>query len=401
MEDAEQPKLSSLFALSAGTGANAFIYGQKDNPSVQIPALEVKSAVSGHCQARKSVYFLKTHKCASTTVQRIFMRYGWDHGLSFVLPVARNYLGTPFPFDSRYVASFVASRDNRYDMFVLHSRLNPVEVKKVMKEGAPWVTILREPASLFESLWNYFDMHQFYHVNLTFFSRAFNLNGVYRRESGIGLNQMTFDLGYQMPIQMSPEELLHSYQEKDDLFDLVMIAERFDESLILLKDLMCWSTEDIAYVKLNFRSKDTSPSMPLRTKLRLRKLNYPDAILYDYFRGVFNQKVKDFGREKMRLEVQELREANARLFSECLSNELEEWDVETNSRWENRNISGWKIKNYSTKCRLLVMPETTLTDVLRKRQKDWRNSGWKLDMAKWPLPSEERINEIVLRGGIL
>ncbi|XP_064104033.1 galactose-3-O-sulfotransferase 3-like [Macrobrachium nipponense] len=278
-----------------------------------------------------------------------------------------------------------------------------------MKEGAAWVTILREPASLFESLWNYFDMHQvdvffqFYHVNLTYFSKALSLTGVNRRGIGIGLNQMTFDMGYKMPIAMKPGELLQSFQEKDDLFDLVMIAERFDESLVLLKHLMCWSTEDIAYVKLNFRGGTTdSPPLPQWVKLRLRKLNYQDAMLYDYFRGVFNQKVRDFGREKMRLEVQELRKANARLFDECLADELEEWDSETNARWENRNIVGWKVKNNATKCRLLVMPETTLTDFVRKRQKEWRESGWKLDMARWALPDDTvKMRENTLKGFIL
>ncbi|XP_066937338.1 galactosylceramide sulfotransferase-like [Macrobrachium rosenbergii] len=376
---------------------------RRDGHSTEIDALKVKSREPKECQARKTVYFLKTHKCASTTVQRIFLRYGWYHGLSFVLPVDRNYLGSPFLFNPSYVAPFVASPDNRYDMFVLHARLNPAEVKKVMKEGATWVTILREPASLFESLWNYFDMHQFYRVNLTYFSTALGLNGVNRRGIGIGLNQMTFDMGYKMPIDMEPGELLQSFQEKDDLFDLVMIAERFDESLVLLKHLMCWSTEDIAYVKLNFRGGTTdSPPLPLWVKMRLRKLNYQDAMLYDYFRGVFNQKVRDFGREKMRLEVQELREANARLFDECLADELEEWDSETNARWENRNIVGWKIKNNATKCRLLVMPETTLTDVVRRRQKEWRDSGWKLDMARWVLPDDNvKIRENTLKGFIL
>ena len=43
----------------------------------------------------------------------------------------------------------------------------------------------------------------------------------------------------------------------DSEFDLVMIAEYFDESLILLKNLMCWTTEDIAFVR-RFKTDVTS-----------------------------------------------------------------------------------------------------------------------------------------------
>ena len=42
-------------------------------------------------------------------------------------------------------------------------------------------------------------------------------------------------------------------RELDRQFDLVLILEHFDESLILLQNLMCWSTEDLVYLKQNER----------------------------------------------------------------------------------------------------------------------------------------------------
>ena len=42
-------------------------------------------------------------------------------------------------------------------------------------------------------------------------------------------------------------------RELDRQFDLVLILEYFDESLILLQNLMCWSTEDLVYLKQNER----------------------------------------------------------------------------------------------------------------------------------------------------
>jgi hypothetical protein len=44
-------------------------------------------------------------------------------------------------------------------------------------------------------------------------------------------------------------------QDMERHFDLVMIAERFDESMVLLADLLCWPIEKVTSLKVNARSK--------------------------------------------------------------------------------------------------------------------------------------------------
>ena len=41
----------------------------------------------------------------------------------------------------------------------------------------------------------------------------------------------------------------------DSDFDLVMVAERFEESLVLLSHLLCWSYEDLISLNVNSRIK--------------------------------------------------------------------------------------------------------------------------------------------------
>lgn len=36
---------------------------------------------------KKNIVFLKTHKCASSAVQSIFLRFGYSNDLKFVLPM--------------------------------------------------------------------------------------------------------------------------------------------------------------------------------------------------------------------------------------------------------------------------------------------------------------------------
>ena len=43
--------------------------------------------------------------------------------------------------------------------------------------------------------------------------------------------------------------------EVEAQFDLVMIAERFDESMVLMADLLCWDLADVVNLKMNARAK--------------------------------------------------------------------------------------------------------------------------------------------------
>ena len=57
----------------------------------------------------------------------------------------------------------------------------------------------------------------------------------------------------------------------DAQFDLVLILERFDESLVLLQDLMCWPTEDIVYLKQNERIAKGVTSQNIQKDLLLKQ----------------------------------------------------------------------------------------------------------------------------------
>ena len=62
---------------------------------VKVETKEEVSDRKGHreCAKRTKIAFLKTHKCASSSVQNILMRFGLENELNFVLPSAGNYLG--------------------------------------------------------------------------------------------------------------------------------------------------------------------------------------------------------------------------------------------------------------------------------------------------------------------
>lgn len=72
--------------------------------------------------------------------------------------------------------------------------------------------------------------------------------------------------------------------ELDSIFDLVMLQEFLDESLILLKNLLCWTTEDIITLKNNARKNDQKMEMNDEIKQKIEIWNRADTKLYKFFK---------------------------------------------------------------------------------------------------------------------
>jgi len=45
------------------------------------------------CQPKQTIVFHKTHKCSSTTIQNILLRYAYKNSLNLALPYKGNFLG--------------------------------------------------------------------------------------------------------------------------------------------------------------------------------------------------------------------------------------------------------------------------------------------------------------------
>ena len=65
---------------------------------------------------------------------------------------------------------------------------------------------------------------------------------------------MLWDLGMNVGDMEKNEELIQVIKNLEKDFDLVLIAERFDESLVVLKEEFCWSLEDIQYMNVSKRT---------------------------------------------------------------------------------------------------------------------------------------------------
>ncbi|XP_069771744.1 galactose-3-O-sulfotransferase 2-like [Narcine bancroftii] len=273
------------------------------------------------CQPRTHVVFLKTHKTASSTVLNILYRFGDSRNLTFALPFL-DHLGYPSLFQAWFVKGFNPTHSKEYNIICNHMRFNLPEVEKVMPKDSFYFTILRNPNDLFESSFSYFqnDARVFRRApSLEEFAQ--NPHKYYRpneMNSQLARNVMWFDLGGNHNGAGELERVNRTLQELDANFDLVLLSEYFDQSLILLREALCWSLEDIAYFQLNVRGKSDIPSLSPYIAFKLRQWNSLDWLLYNHFNASFWLRVAAYGETRMDHDVSRLREMRRRLGSTCL-----------------------------------------------------------------------------------
>ena len=105
--------------------------------------------------------------------------------------------------------------------------------------------------------------------------------------------------------------------EMDNTFSLVMIAERWDESVILLKDLLCWDFRDLVNFKLNARKENKKIPLSEVARAALKEYLAADYKLYNHFKKKFDAQVSSFGARRMKQERGTLELANAKMKERC------------------------------------------------------------------------------------
>ena len=180
---------------------------------------------------------------------------------------------------------------------------------------------------------------------------------------------MLYDMGFNISIPMSQDYVEHAIADMDSFFDLVLIVEKMDESLILLKDHLCWEYSDIVFLNKNARRGPFVASLSEEQIQTLEELNKEDVMLYQHFLRKHEVEVDNFGREKMAEEVAKLAGLRQNVTDEC------------NIKTVKGKVAKGKFEEYSEivdafvlddesdeQCLLMSLPELELLDKIRDRQ---------------------------------
>ncbi|XP_051267735.1 galactosylceramide sulfotransferase [Dicentrarchus labrax] len=341
--------------------------------NVTTPAQSTKSQ-SEECSPTVDIMFMKTHKTASSTLLNILFRFGEKHNLKFAFPAGRNDFFYPSPFQCSQVKDYRPG--DCFNIVCNHMRFDHQEVAKLLPQDAVYITILRDPVALFESSFHYYHravpltwringkdkLAEFLNSPQTYYSPdAFN--SFYLK------NLLFFDFGFDNNLEADDPRVMRHIHYLSKHFDLVLISEYFEESLILLKDTLCWTMEDILFFKLNARRSSSVSRLTPELRAKALQWNGADWRLYLHFNATLWARVEAYGRERMKQEVNELRRRNAEMEAICIEDEgaVEARKIQ-NRRflpWQpvgESSILGYNMKKntdpkYRTICEKMLTPE--------------------------------------------
>ena len=344
------------------------------------------------------IFFLKTHKTASSTIQNILFRYGDKYDLKFALPKIGNRFGYPQYVNRRHVRQEdkfnIVCNHMRYQKGILdylYYSKSSDQVSKNRPQVAK-ITILREPASLFESSFGYFK------ANANAFKKAPSLDEFLDNPTNFYIpneknnnqfyffahNHMMFDLGFD-PELSDENSIYQAVESVKNTYDLVLITEYFEESMILLKHLLCLGEneddyEDVAFLISNARVDSTKKELSEKQKYQIYNWNKADSILYKELNETFwKVHVENFGAERMAREKIKLQKKNEEIRNLCFVGETNDQNY-AKETGQFRPSANTKMKSYVLKtesenigiCADISRPELKYSaKLLKKQYPDW------------------------------
>ncbi|XP_054858988.1 galactosylceramide sulfotransferase-like [Eublepharis macularius] len=277
-------------------------------------------------QGRPSVVFLKTHKTGSSTVQNILFRAGERRNLTVAFPRYSYQFAYPERFSGDFVEDLPPGAAH-FNLLCSHMRLDAGEVQAVMAPQTIFLTILRDPVQTFESVFHYYRnivpafqlLYNHSSPLLAFLEASSQYYDAQDVSNGLARNPMTFDLGLNASREAAPSSQWASELERlNQTFQLVMLAEHFDESLLLARELLGLDMEELVYVRLNVRHKESSP-LAKEMGQKIQAWNWFDVQLYRFFQSVFWRKVEHYGYVRMKRELDAFRALRQKTVARCLA----------------------------------------------------------------------------------
>lgn len=179
-----------------------------------------------------------------------------------------------------------------------------------LRQPCTYITFLREPVSRAISMYYYYQKTKnprFLNLSLKEFIQTYPgvQNGMTKNFSGIVLQSQLLDNDQGEQFACNQESLEIAKKNIQKYFKFIGISERFDESLLLLREILGWKIP--LYDKSNISQK---PNDIDQDTLRLiGELNELDLQLYEYAKDIFEEQIQriedSFGQK-----LQEFQKAN-------------------------------------------------------------------------------------------
>ncbi|XP_077988184.1 galactose-3-O-sulfotransferase 2-like [Glandiceps talaboti] len=356
-----KPRLTIVDQDSTSWGEQAF--------RISYPADEDRN---GSCDPVNNVVFAKTHKTGSSTLAGIFQRYGYLRNLSFILNPHTPTLSLNNIFDrgmalkSPPPVDFESGGPRTFNMLVSHVRFSRKEIESVIRPGAKYITIIRNPVTNLESGFGFFLLAK--KLGLDGYTNPFEvfvrkIEELYEKQfptRNLIRNGQLFDLGLSPTQQTNVTHIRQKILELANDFDLVLIMEHYEESLILLKRIMCWEFEDIMYFPSNIRSKHLRYTIDRTSEKKILEWSMADTLLYDFFNKTLWARIRAQGKGFYR-DLEIFQKKQKELYRTC----VDDGAVDNSDKRQDRLVL---VANATLFCQLLRLKDSDYWKLLTQRQ---------------------------------
>ena len=324
-------------------------------------------------QATRHVAFIKVHKCGSSTAQNVFLRFGYERNLTFLL----GKLKPNMPY-SNVISIFgtltddnvaVAPNNKPFDISCLHVVYNREAFMRYMPADTKYIGIIRDPYEQFMSIVRYFRPSEVLSFGSNdpigdFLTKFVGEDG--GKPSFLVNNPIVTEFGIDPGLKenydgVAMDKFLRSL-ERD--FTLIIISEYFDESMVLLKRLLHWTTKDVLYISHNISDKKKfNVTVTARHRELLYKRFHLDVILYRHFYRRFWQQVRQQG-EQFYDEVLSYKRIQRQVSQFCTKGEF----ATRKTLLVRKNLWNHEFRILKSDCQLLTMHELTFIKMIRQKQ---------------------------------
>ncbi|XP_064614955.1 galactosylceramide sulfotransferase-like isoform X2 [Liolophura sinensis] len=317
------------------------------------------------CREKTHFAFLKVPKAGSSTIQNILFRFGTLRWLTFVLPKYANYIGRSRVIND--AAILPPPQGKKYEILCNHVMYDHSEFARILPSDAVFIGIVREPLPQLESYLYYYHFHDVPTDDKL--TEYLDDPYTYALGKNIRPNPQTYYYGLDDRDRTNPTAIKEFISKIQREFDFIIVLERLDESLLLLKRKLCWKLTDILYIR-----KNTNRSNPRRARSHPQRTKHKAVALaeYRFYEHFQNELIREIVQQGVDFqnELDFYKNILRSVKSFCLDNRRQ-WQDQfyiPSSKWNpETNVS-------AVVCHVMLLPELQLLDLVGKRQ--YGQSRW-------------------------
>ncbi|XP_052684609.1 galactose-3-O-sulfotransferase 2-like [Crassostrea angulata] len=275
------------------------------NTNQRHKALRVAGLPSNQKQVHH-IFYLKVHKAGSSTVQNVFLRYGIDRNLTFVVPNNSSGYRNVISCTDTAIPGYniiPSPKDKHFEMLCFHVLYNRTALDKILPNDTKYVAIVREPYLQFDSTLRYFKPVFGDGQNVRTFLKNPHLSKNQDVRGSFTNNRMAFEFDFPESLfrDFNSHEIQEYLKKLDEEFDVVLVNEYMEESIVLLRRILNWKVKDVIFLILNKNNVvHTVDNTELEKRQLYRQYAKLDYALYEFFFERLWRQINIFGQDIFR-----------------------------------------------------------------------------------------------------